>query len=130
MSACRPISTTSTTATATAALPALALVLPALAVLVIPRDDGLDLRRAALDQDGVAADVLALHLAGGLEELVAVAEADEAEAFALGGALVANDARFLHRGPAGEGLEEGLVRHLAREVADEDAEVGGVPFEK
>src|SRR5580698_2765261 len=42
------------------------------------RRDGLDLRRAPLDQHRVAANVLALHLLGRLEVVVAVGEADEA----------------------------------------------------
>lgn len=75
-------------------------------------------------------DILPLHVPRGAEILVPVGETHEPVPAALGGAFVAHDARLLHRGELREGLEEGLVRDFAREVADEEAEVGGVPFEE
>ena len=75
-------------------------------------------------------DILPLHLPRSLEVVVAVGETDKPVPARLGGAFVADHARFLDRGILGEGLEEGFVGHFAREIADENAEVRGVPFEE
>lgn len=116
------------TTSASASLRALALAV--FLLLVILWHDGFDLRGAPLNEHGMAPDIFALHLPRGLEELIAVAEADEAEAFALCGPLVTHDSGFLDGWPARECFQEGLVGYFACEVADEDAEVGGVPFEE
>ena len=98
--------------------------------LVIPRRHGLDLRGAPPQQHGVAADVLALHVPRGLEEVVSVAKAHESVPLALRRPLVPDHPRFLHARPARERLLKHLVRHLACQVAHEEPEVGGVPLEE
>ena len=75
-------------------------------------------------------DILPLHLPRSLEVVVAVGETDKPVAAGFGGAFVADHARFLDGRVLGKGFEERLVGHFACEVADEDAEVRGVPFEQ
>ena len=93
-------------------------------------DDRSNLGGAASKEDGVTPDVFALHLLGRLKILVAVAETDEPVTSALGRPFVSNDPGLLDGGIAGEGLEEGVVRHLAGQVSDEQAKVSRVPFEE
>src|SRR3569833_888986 len=116
-------------------VPALAFLLivvvlasAALAVVLEVRD--LDLGLGLGVGVGVALVVLAVHLLGGAEEVVRIAEADEAEAAALGGAVIARNLGLLHRLPAREGLEQRLVRRLARQVAHEQPEVTRVPLQQ
>lgn len=95
-----------------------------------PNSRGLDLGGALADDDGVALDVLPVHLLGGLEELVGVAEGDEAVAAGLARDLVADDARLLQGPPPRERLEQRLVRRLAREVPHEQPQVRRVPLQQ
>ena len=98
------------------------VVIAVLAVLPMPvvaLRDGLDLGSGAFNQDGMAADVLALHLLGCAEVVVGVGKTDEAIAFAFGGTLVSDDACLGYGGVFGEGLEERVVRNLAGQIADE-----------
>lgn len=78
----------------------------------------------------MGADILPLHLPGGLEVVVAVAEADETVAFALLRALVSDDARFLNGRVFRERLEQRVVRNLASEITHEKAEMGRIPLEQ
>lgn len=106
------------------------LVLVILVVsVVVFLDDSLDLGLGTLDQDWMTANVLALHLFCGLEELVCVGQADETEAFALRGTLVANDPSLLDRGVFGESFEQRFISHLTCKVTNEQTWVLA-PFEK
>ncbi len=116
-------------AMAVAARAALILV-PVVAVVLVFDVGDLDLRVRLAHRDGAILDVLVVHLLGGLEKVVGVAEADEAVALGLAGALVADDARLLHRRPPRKGLEQRVVGRLAAEVAHEEAQVRGVPLEE
>lgn len=65
-------------------------------LLLVLRVRQLDVGRASLDQDRMAADVLPLHLLRGLEVVVAVAETHKAIAFALRSPFVTNYSSLLH----------------------------------
>ena len=89
---------------------------------------GSDVCNRLLYRDWVTSNVFACHISCGVEIIVPIRKADESVAFGFRGPLVANDARFLDGRVLREGLEEGVVGRLAREIADEDAEMGRVPF--
>lgn len=81
----------------------------------------LDLGIGLLHDDRVTLDVFAVHLLGSLEEIVGVAETDEAIAFGFCGSLVADDSGLLNRLPSRKGLQKGLICGLSRQVSDEEA---------
>lgn len=90
----------------------------------------LDLCVGLLDDDRVALDIFAVHLLGGLEEIVGVAETDKAIAFGFRGSFVADDSGLLNRLPPRKGLQKGFVCSLSRQVSDEEAQVGRIPFQQ
>ena len=93
-------------------------------------DDRSNLGGAASKEHRVTPDVFTLHLLGRLKVLVTIAETDESVSSALGRPFVSNDPGLLDGGIAGEGLEEGVVRHLAGQVSHEQAKMSRVPFEE
>lgn len=87
-------------------------------LLVIFGHNCLDLGGAPLDKNRMATDVLALHLLGGLEVVITVAETHKSIAFALGRSLVSDDSSFLNRREAREGLIEGFVGDFTGQVSN------------
>lgn len=75
-------------------------------------------------------DVLALHLSGSLEVIIAVAEADKPIPFAFLCALFSNDTRFLHRSIPDKRFQQRVVGHFACEVTHEKSEMRRVPFKE
>ena len=109
-----------------------------LATFLVLRSDRSNLSGTSPQQNGMAADVFALHISCSLKVLISIAEADEAKTFtfpaslvnALGALLVSNHSSFLDGWVFREGLEKGFVRHFACQIANEESKMSGIPLKK
>lgn len=80
-------------------------------------DDGFDFGIGAFKEDRVRADVFSVHFAGGAEVLIAITESDEAIAFTLSGAFIADDASLAYTGILAKSLEQAVIGDFASKIA-------------